>query len=139
MSAIRPSMIALVSTTIAGPVAGGATSVPGRRMRPTAWAVATRSARFATVSPVIPKAMTIETASGAQVPSGAGSAARGIPSRSPIRRPMRRPPTAATNSAVESFSTSRTSQEAGTTVMYGRTANPVTAHATTHAATSAPP
>ena len=46
--------------------------------------------------------------------------------------------TAATNSAVERSSTRRTIQMAGTTVRYGRIANPTTIQATTQAARKAP-
>ena len=52
--------------------------------------------------------------------------------------PMSRPMTAVTNSAVESSSTRRMSQVAGTTVRYGRIAKPTTIQATTQAARSAP-
>ena len=51
---------------------------------------------------------------------------------------MRSPMTAVTNSAVDSSSTRRISQVAGTTVMYGRIAKPSTIQATTQAARSAP-
>ena len=46
--------------------------------------------------------------------------------------------TAATNSAVESASTWRISQAAGTTVRYGRIAKPTTSQATTQTASKAP-
>ena len=47
--------------------------------------------------------------------------------------------TAVTNSAVDSSSTRRMSQVAGTTVRYGRIAKPTTIQATTQAASEAPP
>ena len=51
---------------------------------------------------------------------------------------MSRPTIAVTNSAVESASTRRISQVAGTTVRYGSTPNPTTIQATTHRAIRAP-
>ena len=51
---------------------------------------------------------------------------------------MSRPTIAVTNSAVESASTRRISQVAGTTVRYGSTPNPTTIQATTQRAISAP-
>ena len=86
----------------------------------------------------MPSPRKIETPSGSHVPNGCGRPASGSPSSRPISRPMRRPATAVTNSAVESCSTSRMSQVAGTIVRYGRTPNPTTPQATTHSATSAP-
>ena len=116
MSAIRPSMIALVSTTTYGSPACDALSATGRRTMPIASAARMRSLRFATVRPAIPSPRKMDTPSGSQVPSGAGTAASGSPSRSPITRPSRRPTTAVTNSAVESSCTRLISQPAGTTV-----------------------
>ena len=75
-----------------------------------------RSLRLATVRPAIPRPRKIDTPSGSHVPSGAGTAASGSPSRSPITRPSSRPTTAVTNSAVESAWTRPISQPAGTTV-----------------------
>ena len=46
--------------------------------------------------------------------------------------------TAVTNSAVESASTRAMSQLAGTSVRYGRIANPTMSQATTHVASNAP-
>ncbi len=52
--------------------------------------------------------------------------------------PINRPNTAVTNSAVDRSWTQRTSQAAGTTVRYGRTAKPTTSHATSQTAIRAP-
>ena len=107
-------------------------------MKPTASAAISRSRRLATVSPTMPSPRKIETPSGSQVPNGGASCDSGSPSRRPIRSPSRRPTTAVTNSAVDSASTCRISHVAGTTVRYGRIANPSTIQATTHAASRAP-
>ena len=48
------------------------------------------------------------------------------------------PTTAVTNSAVDRSSTWEMSQVAGTSVRYGRLANPTTTQATTHAASRKP-
>src|SRR5215212_8982770 len=141
MSLIRPSMIALVSTTIRGsPLAADpAPSGCGRRNSPIACAARMRSSRFATVSPSIPSPRKSETPKGSQVPNGTGKARSGRPSRRPMRRPRIRPTTAVTNSAVDSCSIWRISQIAGTTVRYGRIAKPTTTQATTQAARRTPP
>ena len=86
----------------------------------------------------MPRPRKIETPSGSHVPNGGARPDSGKPSSSPISRPSSRPTTAVTNSAVESASTCRISQPVGTTVRYGRIANPTTIQATTQAASSAP-
>ena len=103
---------------------GRPSSGSGRRTMPIASAAVARSLRLATVSPTIPRPRKRETPIGSHVPSGGGSVDSGRPSRTPMSRPIRRPTTAATNSAVDSCWTWRISQPAGTTVMYGRIANP---------------
>ena len=72
--------------------------------------------------------------SGRPSPHGEGRLASGTPSSSPISRPSVSPTTAVTNSAVDRSSTREISQDAGTSVRYGRIANPTTTQATTHAA-----
>ena len=74
ISAMRPSMIALVSTTMCGsPRRPRAALAPGRRTRPTASAAMTRSWRLATVRPSIPSPRKMETAERGQVPNGSGA------------------------------------------------------------------
>ena len=132
ISAIRPSMIALVSTTICGsPRWTAPSSGSGRRKIPSASAAVTRSARLATVRPTIPSPRPIDTARGSQSPSGDGRNDSGIPRSSPIRRPI-------TNSAVDSAWAFRMSHSAGTMVRYGRMAKPTTIQATTQAARKNP-
>ena len=141
ISAIRPSMIALVSTTMWGSPAARSRSASGigRRTIPIASAARSRSSRLATVSPSIPRPRKSDTPRGSHVPSGSGKADSGRPRSRPISIPISSPTTAVTNSAVDSSWICRTSQTAGTTVRYGRIANPTTIHATTHAASSQPP
>ena len=139
ISAIRPSMMALVSTTIRG-----SPSLPGRVLAaaaargPIASAAAIRSLRLATVRPIMPRPRKSETPSGSQVPERAPIGASGRPSRRPMQQAENRPTTAVTNSAVDSSWTCRTSQPAGTTVRYGSMAKPTIIHATTQAARRRP-
>src|SRR5215218_78976 len=135
ISAIRPSISTLVSTTIRGsPSAWASAPSRGRRTSPAPSAAAIRSNRFATVRPIMPRPRNRDTPSGSQVPSGPSICARGRPRRSPSRSPTNSPSTAATNSAVESSWTRRMSHRAGTTVRYGSTANPTSSQAIVHAA-----
>ena len=55
-----------------------------------------------------------------------------------MSRPSNSPIVAVTNSAVDRSSTRAISQVAGTTVRYGRMANPTTIQAMTHAASRKP-
>src|SRR5687768_961875 len=140
ISAIRPSMIAEVSTTIRGsPLLDvGTASASEPRMIPTVWAAPERSFRLATVRPSIPRPRNIDTPSGSREPNGGGNADNGKPSRSPINRPSSNPTTAVMNSAVERSSTRAINQLAGTTVRYGRIANPTITQAITQAASRKP-
>ena len=134
ISAIRPSIRTLVSTTTCGSPSFASSPEPGRRMIPAPSAAAIRSKRFATVRPIIPRPRNSEIPSGSQVPSGPSIWASGRPSSRPSSRPTNRPRIAATNSAVDSSWTFSISQRAGTIVRYGSTAKPTIIHATVQAA-----
>ena len=126
-SAIRPSMMALVSTTMRGsPLARAARpSGVGRRTRPIASAATSRSSRLATVRP--DHAEPEEDRHAERQPRARAGPAKfdsGRPRSRPIRRPISRPTTAVTNSAVDSCLDLADEPAAGTTVRYGRTPKP---------------
>ena len=140
ISAIRPSMMALVSTTMCGsPTARpSVVLVAARRKKPTASAAirGPRAWRRST-RPCRDRGRSRRQAAGT-VRTGRASPPSGRPSSRPISRPSRRPMMAVTNSAVESSSTWRRSHSAGSTVMWGRIPKPTIIQATVHSATRAP-
>ena len=88
ISAIRPSMSTLVSTTIVRVALGLlAPWRRRRRTRPAPSAAAMRSYRLATVRPIIPSPRNSEMPSGSQVPSGPSIWASGRPSSRPEQQP----------------------------------------------------
>ena len=102
-------------------------------------AAMSRSWRLATVSPSIPRPRNSETPERQPAcPTAAGSGRAGSRAAGPSagRAAGRRPRSRTPRSTVAS--TLRTSQLAGTTVRYGRSAKPTTTQATTQAASSAP-
>ena len=125
ISAIRPSISTLVSTTIRGSPSRRAGSAPG----------AGRARPLGSGDEVVPlgdeqahhpeaqEQRDAERQPGAERALDLGS---GRLSSSPSRRPTNRPRTAATNSAVDSSWTLRISQPAGTIVRYGSSAKPTT-------------
>ena len=137
ISAIRPSMIALVSTTIRGsprdrPAPRSACRRPedadGLCRDQEVLALGDHQTEH-------PEAQEDRDAERQQLPQGAARPDSGMPSSRPIRRPRSSPMTAATNSAVDScLDAGGCSHCAGTTVRYGRIANPTTTQAMTQAA-----
>ena len=122
-STSRPSMMALVSTTICGRrrlrVAVGR-AAGGRG--PIASAASSRSSRLATVRPIMPEPQDDRDPSGSQSPAGPRTWRAAGPAAGPAAGRGAGPTTAATNSAVDSSWTRSISQPAGSTVRYGRTA-----------------
>ena len=137
ISAIRPSMIALVSTTMWGSPAAGVRSPSaaggGRARSPRRRS--SRSWRLATVSPSIPRPRNERDPQRQPLAVRTGKAS-GSPSRRPISSPRSRPATAVDELGRREVLDWRMSQPAGTTVRYGRIAKPTTIQATTQAARS---
>ena len=125
ISAMRPSMIALVSTTMCGS--------PRPAPSPLGVRPADEPDGLGGDQQVLPlgdgqsehaEAEEERHAERQPRPPRLGEADSGKPSRRPMSRPSRRPMTAVTNSAVDSSSTRAISHVAGTTVRYGRIAKP---------------